>query len=105
MKRILGISAAMVLSLVLACGALAVGFYHLEIARAEEALATFDGTVIFVSHDRRFLENVATRIAAWSASASATASTGSRRRSFSSPPPRSAIATSATASCPTRRLT
>ncbi len=38
---------------------------HLDIPAAEileEALATFDGTVVFVSHDRRFLENVATRI-------------------------------------------
>ncbi len=38
---------------------------HLDIPAAEileEALASFDGTVLFVSHDRRFLENVATRI-------------------------------------------
>jgi len=39
---------------------------HLDIPAAEileEALVTgFDGTVIFVSHDRRFLENVATRV-------------------------------------------
>ena len=39
---------------------------HLDIPAAEileEALVTgFDGTVLFVSHDRRFLENVATRI-------------------------------------------
>jgi ATP-binding cassette subfamily F protein 3 len=38
---------------------------HLDIPAAEileEALATFEGTVVFVSHDRRFLENVATRI-------------------------------------------
>ena len=42
MKRIFGVSMAMALSLILACGALAIGFYHLEVARAEEALATFD---------------------------------------------------------------
>jgi ATP-binding cassette subfamily F protein 3 len=38
---------------------------HLDIPAAEileEALVSFEGTVIFVSHDRRFLENVATRI-------------------------------------------
>ncbi|CAN5222408.1 ABC-F family ATP-binding cassette domain-containing protein [soil metagenome] len=38
---------------------------HLDIPASEileEALASFDGTVLFVSHDRRFLENVATRI-------------------------------------------
>ena len=38
---------------------------HLDIPAAEileEALMGFEGTVIFVSHDRRFLENVATRI-------------------------------------------
>jgi ATP-binding cassette subfamily F protein 3 len=38
---------------------------HLDIPAAEileEALTGFDGTVIFVSHDRRFLETVATRI-------------------------------------------
>ncbi len=38
---------------------------HLDIPAAEileEALMAFEGTVIFVSHDRRFLENVATRI-------------------------------------------
>ena len=38
---------------------------HLDIPAAEileEALVGFDGTVLFVSHDRRFLENVATRI-------------------------------------------
>ncbi|HEY2370529.1 MAG TPA: ATP-binding cassette domain-containing protein, partial [Polyangiaceae bacterium] len=38
---------------------------HLDIPAAEileEALATFEGTVVLVSHDRRFLENVATRI-------------------------------------------
>lgn len=45
MKRIFGVSMAMVLSLLLACGALAVGFYHLEVARAEEALATFDAAL------------------------------------------------------------
>ncbi len=28
----------------------------------EEALASFDGTLLFVSHDRRFIESVATRI-------------------------------------------
>ena len=38
---------------------------HLDIPAAEileEALVSFDGTVVFVSHDRRFLETVATRI-------------------------------------------
>jgi ATP-binding cassette subfamily F protein 3 len=38
---------------------------HLDIPASEileEALQGFDGTVLFVSHDRRFLENVATRI-------------------------------------------
>ena len=38
---------------------------HLDIAASEileEALVAFDGTVILVSHDRRFLENVTTRI-------------------------------------------
>jgi ATP-binding cassette, subfamily F, member 3 len=38
---------------------------HLDIPAAEileEALIGFDGTVILVSHDRRFLENVTTRI-------------------------------------------
>jgi ATP-binding cassette subfamily F protein 3 len=38
---------------------------HLDIPAAEileEALTGFEGTVVFVSHDRRFLENVATRI-------------------------------------------
>jgi ATP-binding cassette subfamily F protein 3 len=38
---------------------------HLDIAAAEileEALMGFEGTVLLVSHDRRFLENVTTRI-------------------------------------------
>jgi ATP-binding cassette subfamily F protein 3 len=38
---------------------------HLDIAAAEileEALAGFDGTVLLISHDRRFLENVTTRV-------------------------------------------
>jgi ATP-binding cassette subfamily F protein 3 len=38
---------------------------HLDIPAAEileEALVDFDGTLLFVSHDRRFLENVATRV-------------------------------------------
>jgi ATP-binding cassette, subfamily F, member 3 len=38
---------------------------HLDIAAAEileEALVSFDGTVLLVSHDRRFLENTTTRI-------------------------------------------
>ena len=38
---------------------------HLDIPAAEileESLVSFEGTVLFVSHDRRFLENVATRI-------------------------------------------
>jgi len=41
---------------------------HLDIPAAEileEALASFEGTVILVSHDRRFLEAVTTRIAAF----------------------------------------
>jgi hypothetical protein len=42
MKRIFGAAMAMGLSVMLACGALGIGFYHLEVARAEEALATFD---------------------------------------------------------------
>jgi ATP-binding cassette, subfamily F, member 3 len=40
---------------------------HLDIPAAEileEALASFEGTVILVSHDRRFLENVTTRVVA-----------------------------------------
>src|SRR5690606_37955914 len=39
---------------------------HLDIPAAEileEALVSFDGTVVLVSHDRRFLETVTTRIA------------------------------------------
>jgi ATP-binding cassette subfamily F protein 3 len=38
---------------------------HLDIPAAEileEALTSFEGTVILVSHDRRFLENVTTRV-------------------------------------------
>ncbi|HEX3346220.1 MAG TPA: ATP-binding cassette domain-containing protein [Polyangiaceae bacterium] len=38
---------------------------HLDIPAAEileEALVGFDGTVVLVSHDRRFLENVSTRV-------------------------------------------
>jgi ATP-binding cassette subfamily F protein 3 len=38
---------------------------HLDIPAAEileQALVSFEGTVAFVSHDRRFLENVATRL-------------------------------------------
>jgi ATP-binding cassette subfamily F protein 3 len=38
---------------------------HLDIPAAEileEALVSFEGTTIFVSHDRRFLENVSTRV-------------------------------------------
>jgi hypothetical protein len=42
MKRIFGTAMAMALSLVMAFVALGIGFYHLEVARAEEALATFD---------------------------------------------------------------
>ncbi|HOO89742.1 MAG TPA: hypothetical protein PLA74_02860 [Syntrophales bacterium] len=42
MKGILGTVMAIALSFMLACGALGIGFYHLEIARAEEALMTFD---------------------------------------------------------------
>jgi ATP-binding cassette subfamily F protein 3 len=41
---------------------------HLDIPAAEileEALVNFDGTVVFVSHDRRFLENVSTRVVAF----------------------------------------
>lgn len=42
MKRIFGTAMAMALSFMLACGALGIGFYHLEVARAEEAFATFN---------------------------------------------------------------
>ncbi|MBN2438548.1 MAG: hypothetical protein JXL20_08100 [Deltaproteobacteria bacterium] len=42
MNKILGTAVAMALSVILACGALAVGFYHLDVGRAQEALATFD---------------------------------------------------------------
>jgi hypothetical protein len=42
MKRIFSITMSMALSFLLACGALGIGFYHLEIARAEEAIATFN---------------------------------------------------------------
>jgi ATP-binding cassette, subfamily F, member 3 len=41
---------------------------HLDIFAAEileEALVDFDGTVVLVSHDRRFLENVTTRVVAF----------------------------------------
>jgi ATP-binding cassette subfamily F protein 3 len=41
---------------------------HLDIFAAEileEALAGFEGTVVLVSHDRRFLENVTTRVVAF----------------------------------------
>jgi ATP-binding cassette subfamily F protein 3 len=41
---------------------------HLDIPAAEileEALNNFEGTVVFVSHDRRFLENVSTRVVAF----------------------------------------
>jgi ATP-binding cassette subfamily F protein 3 len=41
---------------------------HLDIFAAEileEAIAGFDGTVVLVSHDRRFLENVTTRVVAF----------------------------------------
>jgi ATP-binding cassette subfamily F protein 3 len=42
---------------------------HLDIFAAEileEALSGFEGTVVLVSHDRRFLENVTTRVVAFS---------------------------------------
>ncbi len=42
MKSILGTAIGIALSFIISCGALAIGFYHLEIARAQEALATFD---------------------------------------------------------------
>ncbi len=41
---------------------------HLDIFTAEileEAIAEFEGTVVLVSHDRRFLENVTTRVVAF----------------------------------------
>jgi ATP-binding cassette, subfamily F, member 3 len=44
---------------------------HLDIFAAEileEAIAGFDGTVILVSHDRRFLEHVTTRVVAFTPS-------------------------------------
>jgi ATP-binding cassette subfamily F protein 3 len=43
---------------------------HLDIFAAEileEAIAGFEGTVVLVSHDRRFLENVTTRVVAFTA--------------------------------------
>jgi ATP-binding cassette subfamily F protein 3 len=43
---------------------------HLDIASAEvleDALADFEGTVLVISHDRYFIDQVATRIAALSA--------------------------------------
>lgn len=46
MKRILGTAMAMALSFMLACGALGIGLYHLEVARAEEALATFNTALV-----------------------------------------------------------
>jgi hypothetical protein len=42
MKRIVGTTMAMALSFMLAFAALGIGLYQLEVARAEEALATFD---------------------------------------------------------------
>jgi hypothetical protein len=42
MKRILGTAIAMALSFMLAFVSLGIGLYHLEVARAEEALAAFD---------------------------------------------------------------
>ena len=44
---------------------------HLDIFAAEileEAIAGFEGTVVLVSHDRRFLENVTTRVVAFTRS-------------------------------------
>ncbi len=44
---------------------------HLDIFAAEileEAIADFDGTVVLISHDRRFLENVTTRVVAFTRS-------------------------------------
>jgi tetratricopeptide (TPR) repeat protein len=42
MRRVLGITMAMALLFMAAFVALGIGFYHLEVGRAEEALATFD---------------------------------------------------------------
>jgi hypothetical protein len=42
MKKIFVTAMAVALSLTLACVALGIGFYHLDVARAQEALATFD---------------------------------------------------------------
>jgi hypothetical protein len=52
MKRIFGTAIAMALSVMLACGALGFGFYHLEVARAEEALATFDAARVDLIYAR-----------------------------------------------------
>jgi hypothetical protein len=52
MKNIVGVTIAMVLSLVLAFAALGIGFYHREIARAEEALATFDADQADLIYER-----------------------------------------------------
>ena len=83
---------------------------HLDIPAAEileEALAGFDGTAILVSHDRRFLERVTTRVVAftpggvdvypggfldWSHvvardAAAAESEAGERRRPSKAPPP------------------
>jgi ATP-binding cassette subfamily F protein 3 len=51
---------------------------HLDIFAAEileEALSGFEGTVVLVSHDRRFLENVTTRVVAFSTVGSRTRGT------------------------------
>lgn len=45
MKKILGAAMAMALSFTLACGAFGIGFYYHEVARAEEAFATFDAAL------------------------------------------------------------
>jgi hypothetical protein len=42
MKKIFGATMATALSFMLACGALGIGFYYREVARAEEAFAAFD---------------------------------------------------------------
>jgi hypothetical protein len=42
MKRIIGSVTATILLCVLAFGALGIGFYHLQVARAEEAIAAFE---------------------------------------------------------------
>lgn len=62
---------------------------HLDIFAAEileEALIAFEGTVVFVSHDRRFLENVTTRVLAFTPTGVEIFSGGFRDYARSVPP-------------------